>query len=67
MVRYVPLCRITLILIDYDIVTKTFADIGISGLNNGLTDEENCTLFTTINNEAIGLILTGLSRIKQSK
>jgi len=31
-------------------------------LNNGLTDEENRTLFATINNEeAIGLILTGLA------
>ena len=51
--------------IDYEAVTKTFADIGISGLNNGLTDEENSILFATINNEeAIGLILEGLSRIK---
>jgi hypothetical protein len=48
--------------IDYEAVTKTFADIGISGLNNGLNDEENRTLFATINNEeAIGLILAGLA------
>jgi hypothetical protein len=48
-------------------VGKTFAEIGLSSLNNGLTDEENSTLFATINNEeAIGLILTGLSRIKKA-
>ena len=53
--------------IDYQAVGKTFAEIGLSGLNNGLTDEENSTLFATINNEeAIGLILTGLSRIKKA-
>lgn len=41
--------------IEYGAGTKTFANIGISGLNNGLTDEENSTLFATINNEeAIG-------------
>jgi hypothetical protein len=53
--------------IDYPALNKTFTGIGLSGLNNGLTDEENSTLFATINNEeAIGLILTGLSRIKNA-
>lgn len=57
--------QLTIAPIDYEVVTQTFAGIGISGLNNVLTDEENSILFDTINNEeAIGLILTGLSRIK---
>jgi len=51
--------------IDYQALVKSFAEIGINGLNNGLTDQENRVLFTTINaEEAIGLILTGLARIK---
>lgn len=51
--------------IDYPAITKTFAKIGIKGLNNGLTDEENLKLFETVNHEeAIGLILMGLARIK---
>ncbi len=51
--------------IDYEAVVNIFAKFGIKGLNNGLTEEENLGLFTTINHdEAIGLILTGLSKIK---
>jgi hypothetical protein len=59
--------QLDLELIDYQVLNKAFAEIGLNGLNNGLADEENSTLFATINNEeAIGLILTGLSRIKKA-
>jgi hypothetical protein len=51
--------------IDYDTLVQTFAAIGIKGLNNGLDDQENQALFATIHlEEAIILILTGLSRIE---
>jgi len=50
--------------IDYPALNQAFASIGIKGLNNGLTTEENQLLFTTDNIEqAIWLIVTGLSRI----
>lgn len=54
--------------INYQAVGKTFTEIGLSGLNNGLSVEENLTLFATINNEeAIGLILMGLARVNKAK
>ncbi len=53
--------------IDYQALCKTFAEIGIRGLNNGLSDEENLVLFTTNNTEqAIGLILTGLTKVNKA-
>ncbi|WKJ92085.1 TIR domain-containing protein [Methylomonas montana] len=53
--------------IDYSAVVETFAEIGISGLNNGLSDQENLRLFATVNHEeAIGLILMGLARLKST-
>ncbi len=54
--------------IDYQSITKTFANIGVKGLNNGLDDQENHVLFNTINiEEAVGLILKGLSNINNQK
>jgi hypothetical protein len=51
--------------IDYPALNQTFADFGINGLNNGLSKEENRRLFETQNlEEAIGLILAGLTRIR---
>jgi len=51
--------------IHYTELLKTFAEFGVNGLNNGLSIEENLVLFSTINTEeAIGLILMGLARIK---
>jgi hypothetical protein len=51
--------------IDYPALNQTFADFGINGLNNGLSKEENRRLFETQNQEeAIGLILAGLTRIR---
>lgn len=51
--------------IDYAELNQKFSSFGISGLNNGLTDEENETLFYTINiEEAIGLILKGLENLE---
>lgn len=53
--------------IGYSAVVETFAEIGISGLNNGLSDQENLKLFDTVNHEeAIGLILMGLARLKST-
>jgi hypothetical protein len=53
--------------INYEVVCKTFAEIGISGLHNGLSAEENRVLFATINTEeAIGLIMMGLSKINKA-
>ncbi len=50
--------------IDYQVLCKTFAGIGMKGLNNGLTNEENSALFSTVNvEEAIGLIMTGLAKL----
>lgn len=51
--------------IDYPALNQTFADFGINGLNNGLSKEENHRLFETQNQEeAIALILAGLTRIR---
>jgi hypothetical protein len=51
--------------IDYPAICKTFAEIGINGLNNGLSEAENHRLFETVNQEeAIGLILAGLAKLK---
>ena len=60
--------QLDLELTDYQALNKTFAGIGIRGLNNGLSDEENLALFTTINaEEAIGLIMIGLARVHKAK
>ena len=56
--------QLDLELIDYQALCKTFAESGISGLNNGLSDEENLALFSTVNvEEAIGLIMMGLAKL----
>lgn len=53
--------------ISYHVVSDTFAEIGINGLNNGLSNEENLRLFVTQNHEeAIGLILEGLMQLSQA-
>lgn len=50
--------------VDYAEINQKFSSYGISGLNNGLTDVENETLFYTVNiEEAIGLILKGLENL----
>lgn len=50
--------------VDYDALTAEFGRAGVSGLNNGLTEEENGWLFTTTRLPAIiALILRGLSRV----
>ena len=47
--------------IDYAGLYTFFASHGMTGLNNGLTAEENGRLFTTVYlDEAIFLVLTGL-------
>ncbi len=52
--------------IDYEAVCNSFSDIGVTGLNNGLNEEENLTLFETTNiEEALWLLITGLSRIRK--
>ena len=57
--------QLPLALIDYAAITKTFTDLGIKSLYNGLTDNENKRLFVTVNHEeAIGLILAGLAKLK---
>ena len=48
--------------IDYTALNKTFVDIGVSGLNNGLSTKDNRRLFDTQNlQEAMRLILQGLT------
>jgi len=48
--------------IDYSVLTKTFAQIGVKGLNNGLSAEDNQRLFVTQSQEeAIRLILQGMT------
>lgn len=50
--------------IDYSALNKTFADIGVSGLNNGLSAEENKRLFVTQSKEeAMRLILQGMTNL----
>ena len=50
--------------IDYAGLYTFFASHGMTGLNNGLTAEENGRLFTTVYlDEAIFLVLTGLKRL----
>lgn len=50
-------------LINYDVMTDFFKAQGIGGLKNGLTEEENETLFTTDDiAEVITLILKGLTK-----
>lgn len=52
--------------VDYDALTAEFGRAGVSGLNNGLTEEENGWLFTTTRLPAIiALILRGLSRVEK--
>lgn len=54
--------------IDYQAVTEVLAGFGIAGLNNGLSLAENQRLFVTINHEeAIGLVLKGLSFLGQHR
>lgn len=49
--------------IDFDSITEILKSKGIEGLNNGLTEEENKTLFGSTNTiEIISLILKGLSK-----
>ena len=56
--------QLDLELTDYQALNKTFAGIGIRGLNNGLSDEENLVLFSTVNTEeAFGLIMRGLKEL----
>jgi len=53
--------------IDYERVVREFNAVGIKGLNNGLTDEENNILFRTQNREqAVVLVLRGLSRFRKA-
>jgi hypothetical protein len=50
--------------IDYPALNKTFAEIGVSGLNNGLSLEDNQRLFVTQNQEkALRLILKGINHL----
>ncbi len=52
-------------LIDYRSITEILKYKGIIGLNNGLTEEENKTLFESTNTiEMISLILKGLANLK---
>jgi hypothetical protein len=54
--------------IDYPALNKTFADIGVRGLNNGLSLEDNQRLFVTQSQEeAIRLILQGLNILNAQK
>ena len=54
--------------IDYPQLNKAFAGIGINGLNNGLSTEDNRRLFETRNlQEAISLILAGLTQIRKQE
>lgn len=56
--------QITEEIIDYNHIVKFFNLIGIDGLHNGLTNEENIQLFETRNIfEMISLVLKGLSEI----
>lgn len=51
--------------IDYEEIVDFFRKTGINGLNNGLNDDENKTLFQTIHiPEMISLILKGLKKIQ---
>ena len=51
--------------IDYSKIVKFLKSIGISGLNNGLSNEENEVLFKTSNViEAVTLVSKGLANIK---
>ena len=51
--------------IDYNSITEMLKNKGIAGLNNGLTEDENRTLFESINTiEIISLILKGLTNFK---
>lgn len=50
--------------IDCESAVRTFNEKGIKGLNNGLTDDENNTLFAAQNREpALTIVLRGLSRL----
>ena len=56
--------QLDLEIIDYQELTKAFADSGIIGLNIGLSEKENLVLFSTVNTEeAIGLIMRGLKEL----
>ena len=50
-------------MIDYAEVVSFLNRTGVAGLNNGLSQEENEVLFSSINVlEIVGLVLKGLSR-----
>jgi hypothetical protein len=50
--------------IDYPALTADFEKVGVAGLNNGLTAEENERLFTALHlPEMIALVLRGLGRL----
>ncbi|HEY0761816.1 MAG TPA: TIR domain-containing protein [Pyrinomonadaceae bacterium] len=54
--------------IDYEQVTRTFAQAGTLGLRNGLDAEQNRRLFYTVDlDEIIHLVLSGLSNLQQGK
>ena len=54
--------------INYEVFGATFAAMGVDSLNNGLDEQENQSLFVTTNiEEAIWLILSGLTRINEQK
>ncbi|TFJ92126.1 hypothetical protein [Lentibacillus salicampi] len=54
--------------IDYKEILDLLNAKGITGLNNGLSDEENNILFTSTNiPEIISLVLKGLKIIKENK
>ncbi|HAB18876.1 MAG TPA: TIR domain-containing protein [Verrucomicrobiota bacterium] len=53
--------------VNYAALTAELEQIGVSGLNNGLTAEENERLFTTmVLPEMIALVLRGLGRLEKS-
>jgi len=52
--------------IRYDTIVEFFEKKGIKGLNNGLNEEDNERLFTTIHvPEMISLVLHGLSNLRE--
>lgn len=54
--------------INYQKLVAFFNEVGIAGLNNGLSDEENIKLFNTVNTtEMISLVLKGLLSIQNGE
>ena len=51
--------------IDYQAIVSFLNSCGIAGLNNGLTDQENEILFSSIDTlEIVGLVLKGLNNVQ---